>query len=462
MLKSIKNKVLFYMILINLSLISIYFFIEENNTIKDISFLSLLLFTIIFGYIINHKINNKLKELEDFMKKSFDYIKYKTNIIDLNQIQGNNEIDRIINNLKIELGYISKMRKEDMHVVGEMTIALDKVAQGIYSSKITADTNNFMVKTLKRIVNNMLIKMNENMSNLNNFVQTLDNNDYSKQIQIKPILKGEMLETLKKLNNLALTLNKDATLNLNNGNKLKKYSSIMDDSTQKLSFSLNKQAASLEETAAALEEITGAIKNNTFNIKEMASISENIKGSITKGEDLAKKTSNSMNEINNKVQAINEAITIIDNIAFQTNILSLNAAVEAATAGEAGKGFAVVAGEVRNLANKSAEAAKQIKNLVSEATSTANEGKDVSTKMIDGYEELNSTIVKTLSIIDNVNVASTEQMLGIEQINDAINLLDQQTQQNANETSSIASVSNNVLSMSNELVQEASLKKIKD
>ena len=138
-----------------------------------------------------------------------------------------------------------------------------------------------------------------------------------------------------------------------------------------------------------------------------------------------------MNDIDEKVNAINDSITVIDQIAFQTNILSLNAAVEAATAGEAGKGFAVVAQEVRNLATRSAEAANEIKVLVQNATDKANEGKSISDKMILGYNGLNDNITKTIEIIANVENASKEQLTGIEQINDAINSLDHQTQENA-------------------------------
>ena len=105
-----------------------------------------------------------------------------------------------------------------------------------------------------------------------------------------------------------------------------------------------------------------------------------------------------MDEINKEVSSINEAIEVIDQIAFQTNILSLNAAVEAATAGEAGKGFAVVAQEVRNLASRSAEAAKEIKNIVEIATSKANEGKGIANSMKDGYTELNKKINETLAL----------------------------------------------------------------
>ncbi|MCG3720476.1 methyl-accepting chemotaxis protein, partial [Aliarcobacter butzleri] len=133
----------------------------------------------------------------------------------------------------------------------------------------------------------------------------------------------------------------------------------------------------------------------------------------------------------NQVNLINEAISVIDQIAFQTNILSLNAAVEAATAGEAGKGFAVVAQEVRNLASRSAEAAKEIKAIVENATNKANDGKLIASNMIQGYKELNQNISQTMNLISDIQNASKEQLLGIEQINDAVNQLDRQTQQNA-------------------------------
>ena len=198
-----------------------------------------------------------------------------------------------------------------------------------------------------------------------------------------------------------------------------------------LNQSSNQAAASLEETAAALEEITSTVVSNASNVNQMAKYSEQVSSSAKKGQELARSTTIAMDDITNQVNAINEAISVIDQIAFQTNILSLNAAVEAATAGEAGRGFAVVAAEVRNLASRSAEAAKEIKTIVENATEKANHGKSISYQMITGYEELLENITKTTQTIEEIARATKEQEAGITQINDAVTGLDRQTQQNA-------------------------------
>jgi methyl-accepting chemotaxis protein len=191
----------------------------------------------------------------------------------------------------------------------------------------------------------------------------------------------------------------------------------------------------------------------------MATLGNNVKNAVSKGQSLASQTATSMDEINQQVNAINEAIAVIDQIAFQTNILSLNAAVEAATAGEAGKGFAVVAGEVRNLAARSAEAAKEIKDIVERATSKANQGKAISHEMIKGYEELNTHITKTISLIGDVSNSSREQETGILQINDAVNMLDRVTQENASEADKVSNIANEVLELAQSLLQNAKAKK---
>ncbi|MDX3960281.1 methyl-accepting chemotaxis protein [Aliarcobacter skirrowii] len=422
-----------------------------------------IVFAIIIGFISYNSMKrvvggiNRVKEyIEDLM----DFIFFKTNHIRRAEYIKNDDIGQILKELNCYFDKYDKMRKDDMHVLGELVIALDKVAQGIYTTQIHSDTNNFMVHTLKNIVNNMLSRANKNMEDLVEIVGLYAEHDYRKQMNINPILKGKMRLTMERINQLGSELNSNAKQNLENGNLLEKNSIVMNQSVENLASKANLQAASLEETAAALEEITSITKNNTQNASKMANLSKDVKESVVLGENLANKTALSMDEINSKVEAINEAIEVIDQIAFQTNILSLNAAVEAATAGEAGKGFAVVAGEVRNLANRSAEAAKEIKSLVENATSKTNEGKKISDDMIEGYNNLNRLIGETITIIQDVSIASNEQLKGIEQINDAVSNLDRVTQENAIEANNVATIANETLQMAQLLVEDAKTKKV--
>ncbi|NLN13527.1 MAG: chemotaxis protein, partial [Arcobacter skirrowii] len=260
-------------------------------------------------------------------------------------------------------------------------------------------------------------------------------------------ISNHILKLANGVNTLGSSITKMLIENKNNGETLSQSSNTLLENVEKLNESSTTTAANLEETAASLEEMTSNLRSSTQNVEKMSNIAMSVTSKATSGESLAKQTAQAMEEINKEVTSINEAITVIDNIAFQTNILSLNAAVEAATAGEAGKGFAVVAAEVRNLASRSAEAAKEIKELVESATKKANSGKTVANEMIDGYLELNSDIQETINLIKDFENASKEQLLGIEQINSAVSQLDQKTQENANVTSAtkdIAISTNNI------------------
>ena len=276
----------------------------------------------------------------------------------------------------------------------------------------------------------MASNLESNIDNVLNVLEQYAHYNYLNKIPTKNI-KEHLLKLSNGVNTLGDSITQMLIDNKSNGLTLDDSSKILLSSVNKLNISSNEAAASLEETAAALEEITSNIRSNTQNIAKMASYSSSVTKSAHDGEKLANQTTVAMDEINAQVNLITDAISIIDQIAFQTNILSLNAAVEAATAGEAGKGFAVVAAEVRNLASRSAEAAKEIKLIVENATKKANDGKDIANHMISGYKELNQNITNTINLISDIEMSSKEQLTGIEQINDAVTQLDQQTQQNA-------------------------------
>ncbi|MCG3709909.1 methyl-accepting chemotaxis protein [Aliarcobacter butzleri] len=413
-----------------------------------------------FSYYSQKRVVGGIDRIKIYIDDLMDFVFFRTNHIRRAEYIKNDDIGQILRELNKYVEKFDVMRKDDMHVLGEVVIALDKVSQGIYTSQIHADSNNFMIHTLKRVVNQMLATTNKNMEELVKIVGEYSQDDYRSQMDIDPILKGKMLLTMQRINHLGKELNENAKNNLQNGNLLEKNSTTMNKSVESLAAKANEQAASLEQTAAALEEITSITKNNTQNALKMANLSNDVKNSVILGEKLANQTNLSMDEINTQVTAINEAISVIDQIAFQTNILSLNAAVEAATAGEAGKGFAVVAQEVRNLASRSAEAAREIKDLVENATSKANQGKIISDEMSKGYDNLNKLISETIDIIKDVSVASNEQLQGIEQINDAISMLDRVTQENAHEATKVANIANETLQMAQVLVQNAKTKKV--
>ena len=403
--------------------------------------------------------NKDLENINNYFSQFIKFISYDKSQFDYIESTGNSKVDALFKQWNEEIKMIDKRNKDDMKVLGEIVLTADKVEQGIYKNRIKSSSDNPTISTLKSTLNKMLDSVQDSNARILRVVSSYTNDDFTDSIKVADHYKDDMKLLMESINVLGNALSKNAKTNFSNGETLEKNANIMTSSMNSLSSKANNQAASLEETAAALEEITSITRNNAQNAAKMAELGQTVKKSVFTGEELASRTASSMDEINQKVNSINEAITVIDQIAFQTNILSLNAAVEAATAGEAGKGFAVVAAEVRNLASRSAEAAREIKHLVQEATVKANDGKTVSSDMIDGYKELNKNISETIHIIEDVSKASKEQMMGIEQINDSVNMLDRVTQENASEANNVKSIANNISLLANDLLNDAKSKK---
>ncbi|WPA93347.1 methyl-accepting chemotaxis protein [Providencia zhijiangensis] len=198
-----------------------------------------------------------------------------------------------------------------------------------------------------------------------------------------------------------------------------------------LSSRTEQQAASLEETAASMEELTATVKQNADNARQASELAVTASRTATKGGEITEGVIDTMTAISNSSQKISAIISVIDGIAFQTNILALNAAVEAARAGEQGRGFSVVAGEVRALAQRSAEAAKEIKGLIDESVGRVNQGSQLVNEAGQTMNELVAAVNQVTELMGNIASASNEQSRGIEQVAIAVTQMDSVTQQNA-------------------------------
>jgi methyl-accepting chemotaxis protein len=198
-----------------------------------------------------------------------------------------------------------------------------------------------------------------------------------------------------------------------------------------LSQRTEEQASGLEETASSMEEMTSTVKQNADNASKASQLATAARDQADKGGTVVNKAIRAMTEINDSSRKIVDIIGVIDEIAFQTNLLALNAAVEAARAGEQGRGFAVVATEVRNLAGRSATAAKEIKGLIQDSVKKVEEGSNLVTQSGQTLEQIVTAVKKVSDIIGEIAGASQEQSAGIEQVNKAVMQLDEMTQQNA-------------------------------
>ena len=396
---------------------------------------------------------NKRKDKENILE-SLDtlelYIKNDINSMDINNGVKSKEFIEVERKLQSIMNLLESKNQKNLTVYGEIMLACEKISDGYIDDKITSVSEDSKLNYIAKSLNVMFEKLNNSVNNTLSILDEYKDQNYLHQVDTSMFLGGGLKELLEGINSLQERISMQAAQSYKNGLVLEEESEILTQKARVLSESSQEQSVALEETSAAVVEITSIVKNNTQSVSQMQELGVKVQQESNKGSSLSKDTHKAMDEIYNSTVTAYESVNQISQIAFQTNILSLNAAVEAATAGEAGKGFAVVAQEVRNLANKSAEVAKDIEGLMGILQEKTKKGKDIASLMSDGYETLIEDINKTVELIEDVSTSSEEQEKGINQISDAINSIDHAVQNNA----SVALDVKNVANKSNEVAMQ--------
>ncbi|MBI3873885.1 MAG: hypothetical protein HY307_02585 [Arcobacter sp.] len=365
------------------------------------------------------------------------YLKNDTNKMDLKSQTNDRNLKKIEEKIISLAKHIQDDKLAELRIFGEMMLVVEKLSDGYTDDLTTQISNDEKVNYLAYSVNEAIKNIKESLDKVIVILHQFENNDYRTSIDESLFRGGQFRELLTGINKLQKGITSRVLQSYKIGLTLEHQSSILQTEVEKLTKSTMKQSSAVEETLDAANKITSNINRNTQIINKILEESSVLKESANKSVLLTKNTTTSMDNINTSTQAVYESISEIAKIAFQTNILSLNAAVEAATAGEAGKGFAVVAQEVRSLANRSADVASTIKKLMDELKNQTITGHKSSLAMGEEFDTLNLNIENTLKSLDSIAQASREQSRDIQLINSSIQNIDLSTKNNASSTENV-------------------------
>ena len=353
--------------------------------------------------------------------------------------------ERVQGDLKAQVDTAMQQMDIAVHTIAD---AMESAAKGVFSHRVTGELHGDMAK-LKTSVNQSLEEIESAIDEITESAQAMSQGDLTRLINGRH--EGELNDLQQALNSsihhlaeMVQAIRRSATTVTDGANQISAGSNDLNQRTQT-------QTQSLIQTAASMEQMTASVQSNSQNATRASELAENAKQKTLNGVEIMQQTIEAMSDIESASQQINEIITLIDSVAFQTNLLALNAAVEAARAGEAGRGFAVVAGEVRNLAGRSADAANQIKQLITNTVGHIEKGNQLVNQSNQALQEIDQAISSVNEIVSEISTSTTEQATGISQVNHAISDMDQTTQNNAHLVEELTHHASDVNQQANEL-----------
>ena len=449
-----------------IGVIDLSFSLDEADATIDSTVMYIIAISIFFMILINaivfivtKKTTAPLHNLKDELLEFFAFLSNERKTIEPFKIKYMDEVGEIVTTLNENIVKVVDGIDQNAKAIGESALVCKNASLGNLNSRINIEATNPEINNLISIVNNLIESMEKNIDKTLITLNDYSQDEYRSRLEGKDKVEGSLKELFEQVDLLGETLTNLSGQNLKNGKALQQTATIFSQNVDLLKTSSKEQSDLLEETTGSIEDIMNNIRSTSSNSKDMSKIANEVTKYSNDGHKLAEETSEAMTNIYGKVDAILESIDTIKQISFQTNILSLNAAVEAATAGESGKGFAVVAQEVRNLASRSAEASQNIEDLITVASDESKRGSEIAKNMIDGYDTLNNRIDSTIELIDIVAKDNNIQMTKIENINEIIKSVDA----NANANVEIVNETNIVAKQSEKLalniVKDATSKK---
>lgn len=320
-------------------------------------------------------------------------------------------------------------RTAEVAIEKEINHLVDAANQGDFTIQLPNEGKDGFFLNLTNGLNSLTETANTGLTDVLRVINSMASGDLTNKIEadyqgIFGSLKDSTNSTIEKLKEV-ITEIRTASVTLSSG------AAEIATGNADLSKRTEEQASSLEETASSMEEMTSVVKQGAENSRNANDLAQIAKSKATDGGTVVQRAIHAMEEINTSSKEIADIIGVIEEIAFQTNLLALNAAVEAARAGEQGRGFAVVAGEVRNLAQRSADASKEIKDLIRNSESKVSEGSNLVNESGKTLADIEEAVVKVSSMIADISAGAEEQTSGIEQVNTAVAQMDEMTQQNA-------------------------------